>query len=432
MMFFRYFLIGLSAFLLISYVAFGLGVDLTPVSFLYVILANIYMVARSRHNFLLFIVAFILFFCNYSIIYANYTDAIIDIFTKPLSTDSFVTSLNILTLFNALLFLFVQWDYVFPGSKTNVFVDSANCDPIILYVMYALLIPIFFLGFTIPDVEGQRGSHSTAYEYSAILFMLFFYYSGNLKWHTRMGLLLVAIFSLQSFIFGGRIEAIQFILVAYVMLFMHRVSMPKVMMGIGVMFVLMSVIGVVRGELLSGNADIGSILSSLARSGFALDTAYSAYYTSESFVYVLDKFTTQEVLVFFWEFVKSIFIGTDPDMLLTSISNTYVAHYGGGLIPFYFYFYLGGIGIVLAVFLVAFYLNIVINLDECSSGYFKCLSVWVVSTTFRWYLYSPIGLLRGVLFLTIAYFAFSYFHYTLSRWPLFEPYLSGDGKKDVP
>ena len=127
MMFFRYFLIGLSAFLLISYVAFGLGVDLTPVSFLYVILANIYMVARSRHNFLLFIVAFILFFCNYSIIYANYTDAIIDIFTKPLSTDSFVTSLNILTLFNALLFLFVQWDYVFPGSKINVFVDVVSC-----------------------------------------------------------------------------------------------------------------------------------------------------------------------------------------------------------------------------------------------------------------------------------------------------------------
>ena len=130
--------------------------------------------------------------------------------------------------------------------------------------------------------------------------------------------------------------------------------------------------------------------------------------------------------------MKSIFIGTDPDMLLTSISNTYVAHYGGGLIPFYFYFYLGGIGIVLAACLVASYLNIVINLEEQSSGYFKCLSVWVVSTTFRWYLYSPIGLLRGVLFLTIAYYAFSYFHYMLSRWPLFEPYLSGDGKKNVP
>ena len=74
------------------------------------------------------------------------------------------------------------------------------------------------------------------------------------------------------------------------MLFMHRISMSKVVIGMGVMFVLMSIIGVVRGELLSGNVDISSILSSLAKGGFALDTAYSAYYTSESFVYILDKF----------------------------------------------------------------------------------------------------------------------------------------------
>lgn len=417
---------GISAFLLIAYTIFGLCVDLAPVSFVFVIVANIYMILRSRRNFLLFIVAFIIFFCNYSIIYANYTDAIIDLFTKPLSVESFNYSLNILTLFNLFLFLFVHWEYVPLGFKDKVFIDSTRSDSFILYFIYALLIPIFFLGFTIPEVEGQRGTPSTAYEYSAILFLLFFYYSGNNRWHTRIGLALVGVFSLQSLVFGGRIEAIQFVLVAYIMLFMHRISMPKVMAAMGIMFVLMSVIGVVRGELLSGNADIGSIMSSLAKSGFALDTAYSAYYTSESFIYVMDKFSVQETLFLFWEFVKSIFIGTDPDMLLTSVSAEYVKHYGGGLVPFYFYFYLGLIGIFISAALVAFYLNIVIDLNKQSSGYLKCLSIWVLSTTFRWYLYTPLPLLRGVLFLTIAYYAFAYLHYQISRFPIFQSFLQED------
>lgn len=417
MLFYRYILLGVSAFLLIAYVIYGLGVNLTPISYLYIIIANVYMVFQSRKNFLLFIVSFIILYCNYSIIYANYTDAIVDLFTKPLSAESFNCSLNVLTLFNLFLLVFVPWDYVLPGFQKNVFVNSDKKDVVILYVLYMLLIPIFFLGFTVPEVEGQRGTSSTAYEYSAILFMMFFYYSGKQKWHTRVGLLLVGMYSLQSFIFGGRIEAIQFILVAYIMLFMHKISMSKVMIAMGIMFVLMSVVGVVRGELLSGNADIVSILTSLAKHGFALDTAYAAYYASESFIYIIDKFSVQEILLFFWEFVKSIFVGSDPDMLLTSISSEYITHYGGGMIPFYFYFYLGAIGTMIVGFLVTFYLNIVINLDNESSGYLKCLSVWIVSTTFRWYLYTPLPLLRGVLFLTIAYFAFAYLHHTLNRLP---------------
>jgi hypothetical protein len=287
-----------------------------------------------------------------------------------------------------------------------------------------LLIPIFFLGFTVPEVEGQRGTPSTAYEYSAILFMMFFYYSGKQKWHTRAGLLLVGIYSLQSFIFGGRIEAIQFILVAYIMLFMHKVSMSKVMIAMGIMFVLMSVVGVVRGELLSGNADIVSIFTSLAKHGFALDTAYAAYYASESFIYVIDKFSIHEILTFFWAFVKSIIVGTDPDMLLTSISSEYVAHYGGGLAPFYFYFYLGVVGIFFIAGITAFYLNIVNNLKSESSGFLKCLSVWIVSTAFRWYLYTPLPLLRGVLFLTIVYYSFNYLHHQINRLPIFQNLLN--------
>ena len=414
MILFRYFLIAYSAILFVAYVVLGVTLNMAPVSYLYILMANIYMVICSRHNFMPFIVAFILLFCNYSIIYANYIGMIQNVFTTNLSAESYIISLNVLTLFNVFLFLFVRWERVSILNKVE-FVDANRGDNFILYLLYSLLIPIFFLGFTLPEAEGQRGAHSTAYEYSAIPFMLLFYYSGNQKWHIRFGLMLVAIYSLQSFVFGGRIEAIQFILVAYMMLFIHRISMPKVIIAMVGMFFLMSIIGVVRGELLSGNADVSSILSSLAESGFALDTAYSAYYTSESFVYIIDKFTLFEIIALFCEFVKSIFLGANPDVLLTSISAQYTIHYGGGILPFYFFFYLGAIGVFVASVLAAFYLNKVIGLQADSSGYMKCLTVWIVSTTFRWYLYTPLPLLRGVLFLTIAYFSFAYLHHLSGR-----------------
>jgi len=418
MLLYRYFLVGYAFLLILLYSVLGLKTDITPISYTFVLVANIYMVICSRRNFLLFLVAFILFFSNYSIIYANFAGTIHDVFTTILSESTFAISLNVLVLLNIFIFFFVRWDCVPDGFTKNVFVDPERKDTIIIYFLYFLLIPIFFLGFTVPEVEGQRGTSSPIYEYSAILFILFFFYYGEQTWHKRFGLLLVGIFSLQSFIYGGRIEAIQFILVAYVMLYMHKISMFKVMIGMGIMFFLMSVIGYVRGELLSGNADIGAIFSSLASTGFALDTAYSAYYTSESFVYSMDKYSFQEILIFFVEFIKSIIISSDPNMHLTAISSNHVMHYGGGLLPFYFYFYLGVIGVVLAGLLAAFYLNKVIKLEESSSGYLKCLSIWVVCTAFRWYLYTPMPLLRGVIFLTIAYYSFAYLHYQLDRLPL--------------
>lgn len=418
MLLFHYFLVGYAFLLIFFYAIFGLATDMTPISYVFVLMANIYMMICSRRNFLLFIVAFILFFSNYSIIYANFAGTIDNVFTSHISEESFVISLNVLTLINVFVCLFVRWERISRGFVNNVFVDYERNDPLILVLLSFMLIPIFFLGFTVPEVEGERGSPSAAYEYASILFILFFYYSGNKKWYIRSGLALVGIYSLQSFIFGGRIEAIQFILVTFIMLFMHKISMPKVMVAMGAMFILMSIIGQVRGELLAGNADVASILSSLAESGFALDTAYSAYYTSESFIFIIDKFTSVEILLFFWEFIKSIFVGSNPDILLSSLSKNYVFHYGGGVLPFYFYFYLGILGIFIIGILVSFYLNKVIALSSMSSGYMKCLSVWVVSTTFRWYLYTPLPLLRGVLFMTIAYYSFAYLHYQLDRLPL--------------
>ena len=415
--YYRVFLLINSAILFSIYVAFGLNIDVMPYSYIYLLMINVYMVLQSWRNFLLFIVSFIILFSNYSIVYSNFIMKFDDImFTDVLSERTQFVSLNVLVLFNLLIFLFVRWKDVRPHVKENIFINSENKDNMIILLLTIILIFVFFFGFQLPEKEGARGTPSTIYEYSLIFFILYFYYSGSQKIVVYAGLLIVLLYSLQNFIFGGRIYGLQFLLVAYIMFWMHRVSMYKVLIGISVFFVLFSIIGVVRGALLSMDADIKSIFVSLFEKGFTLDTAYSAYYTSESFVY-LDERVEGVNLRLFVDFVKSIFVGSGsaPDSVLPAFSYDYVSHYGGGILPFYFYFYLGVWGVLLAAMLAAFYFNMILLITEDSNYFKKCLTVWIVSTTFRWYLYGPLPLLRGALLLAVTYYIFVYIHYEWNR-----------------
>lgn len=415
--YYRVFLLINSAILFAVYVAFGLNIDVMPYSYIYLLMINVYMLLQSRQNFLLFIVFFIILFSNYSIVYSNYFIKFDDtMFTDVLSERTQLVSLNVLVLFNLLIFLFVRWKDVRPHVKENIFINSENKDNMIVLLLTIILIFVFFFGFQLPEEEGGRGTPSTLYEYSLIFFILYFYYSGSQKKIVYVGLLIVLLYSLQNFIFGGRIYGLQFLLVAYIMFLMHRVPMYKVLIGISVFFVLFSIIGVVRGALLTMDADIKSIFMSLFENGFALDTAYSAYYTSESFVY-LDERVEGVHLSLFLDFLKSIFVGSGsaPDSVLPAFSSDYVNHYGGGLLPYYFYFYLGVWGVLLAAMLAAFYFNMILSMTEESNYFKKCLVVWIVSTTFRWYLYSPLPLLRGVLLLAVTYYIFAYIHYEWNR-----------------
>lgn len=415
--YYRVFLLINSAILFAVYVAFGLNIDLIPYSYIYLLMINVYMLLQSRQNFLLFIVFFIILFSNYSIVYSNYIMEFDDtMFTDILSQRTQFVSLNVLVLFNLLIFLFVRWKDVRPHVKKNIFINSENKDNMIVLLLTIILIFVFFFGFQLPEEEGGRGTPSSMYEYSLIFFILYFYYCGSQKRIVNVGLLIVLLYSLQNFIFGGRIYGLQFLLVAYIMFLMHRVPMYKVLIGILVFFVLFSIIGVVRGAILSMDADVKSILVSLFEKGFTLDTAYSAYYTSQSFVY-LDERMEGGHLYLFVEFVKSIFIGSgsNPDSVLPAFSSNYVNHYGGGLLPFYFYYYLGGWGVLIVAILTALYLNIILSMTAESNNFKKFLSIWVTSTTFRWYLYGPLPLLRGVLLLAITYCVFAYMHYEWSR-----------------
>ena len=403
-----------------------MSVDLTPFSYYFVLLINFYMFIRVRNNFLFFCVFFILFFCNYSIIYANFINYIEDItFTKILSPEVTIISHNVLVLFNLVLFIFIHWIKIEPKTPYIGLSNKSTQNEIVLYFLYFLLAFIFIYGFQKPDDVGGRGSPSPAYEYSIILFILFFYYCGESKLHKYGGLLFLLVYSMQNFVFGGRIIGLQFLQCAFIIHYMHKVKMKYVYIGLGVLFFLFSLIGQVRGAILTGNFSIENLFSLLAERGFALDTAYSAYYTSTTFVYILSNYTDGEIFNFFIEFLKSIFLGTKDEYLLTSMSRDMIYQQGGGIIPFFFYFYLGIFGVVLSAYLVSYYLNMGERVSKLNTGFKKCLIIYVFSTTFRWYLYTPLILLRGVFFLFLAYYGLYIFN------KLTKPYLRRSFKKRI-
>ena len=381
-----------SILLVLIYLVAGLDINLVPFSCMYLLYINTWMLILSRKNMMMLLISFIFLCCSYRIIYANFSGNINNMFTDIIQAKTFTISFNILTLFHALLALFVRWAKIQSLEKINIFVDTYNANFRIILITACCLVPIFFLGFKITGLTGD----------------------------IILGILLLLPYVLQNFLFGGRIEGVQFILCAYIMLYMYKIEVNKIIPFILVGFFVLSLIGAVRGELLLGSYDVESIFSALFKGGFALDTAYSAYFTSETFVYVYDKMTTADIAYYLTEFIKSIFLGNShcPDSVLGSVTYEYVSHWFGGILPFYFYFYFGPIGIFLAAFFVALYLNMIIKVKSTSSGYTKIIVVWTVCTVFRWYLYTPLVLLRGVLITLVVFIIFKLIDSILRKKPI--------------
>ena len=75
-----------------------------------------------------------------------------------------------------------------------------------------------------------------------------------------------------------------------------------------------------------------------------------------------------------------------------------------GVLPYYFYFYFGWIGVIIIAIYVSRFISMCDNLNnENNYGLKKCISVYFLISVPRWYLYSSSPLTRGVILLTIVF-----------------------------
>jgi hypothetical protein len=331
----------------------------------------------------------------------------LDCYLTSLKDDpSAITAITILFIFNLLLsFTIPDKKNILNSSGNDFFLNNNPSNNLLVGVILIVLILIFFYGFTKPDTIGERGKPSTIYEYSIILFIVAFYYS-QARANRVFLVVLILSYIVQNMSYGGRATAIQLIICLFLIFFEKKISPIQAMPFLIAAIIIFTAVGNYRTSLTLNSSLIKNIIKTLSNSGFINDTAYSSYFTSQTFILVSHKVTLTERFDLFLRFILSMFLGGTkvPNSNLSNYTHQYYIHYYGGVLPYFGFFYFGIIGVVLIVLLIRYYNQYIINQKYSENGLKKCLSVYIVSTVPRWYLYSPSPLLRGVLLTIIVYY----------------------------
>jgi len=371
----------------------------------YVILFPLYMALLARNNWLLFMLSIFVAYFNFSICAANYLNFGITSYFAEFKDDAVSSiGLNILLLFLIVMSLFFPAQPENTKSDANFYVIGENENAPVIIGIVAVLLIFFFLGYKSAATEGARGTPSTFFEYSVILFIIGYYYCGRNKYLSLFMTLLLFLFVYRNISGGGRVTAVQLLLVFFIMNFSYRAKIVKVLPFAVLIWLIAQTVGQERGNF-TFSLQIFDGVGSLLSGHVALDTAYSAYFTSLTFV-IVGAITSLAVrLNMFLEFFVSIFLGGSltPGASVSVYTNQYITNYYGGLLPFYFYFYFGWVGVVITGVIAGLYTKMVSRTNSSSTGFVKCMSVYVVATIFRWYLYSPSNLFRGVLLMALVY-----------------------------
>lgn len=400
-------LIGIAFFfVLIFFLVFG-NADINKIAFSWAILViSTLLLVQSRKNVGLFIVYSLISYFNYSIVVTNYLDILSSSYFTSFSTD-YVSYLGVLILyiFNIILYLTAPGNIKKQFSLDSIFLSNERNAFLITTFLVIILVYLLFFQFVRPETEGVRGAPSALYEYSIIIFIIGFYFVGKNKFARIILTLILFLMAAQNFIFGGRIIGVQLLTAYFIIFHSSRIKFYKMIPLIVVGFMAMSLIGMERASLTLSLDLFNEMINSISTKKLALDTSYSAYFTSMTFLKTQEFLSFTDRLVLFSKFLLSIIFGSRiSNSSLPLYTLSYYQHYNGGVFPFYFYFYLGWFGVFLSALLVNIYTRIVNSNYKKYNGYIACITVYFVSTTFRWYLYTPLIILRGALLLTIVYY----------------------------
>jgi hypothetical protein len=374
-----------------------------------IIILMMYLLFKTKDNIMLFTVYSIIAYCNYSIVVTNYLNPLTSSYFISFSED-YISYLGLIILFVFTLLLVLTIPIkIIPTylNEPNFIKKNDRNTFFITSIIVIILIYILIFQFNRPDVAGLRGSPAPLYEYSTIFFIVGFHFAGKNQKAKLILTLLLFTFALQNFIFGGRIIGVQLLFIYFIMFYSHKVRIIKLIPFIIIGFIMMSLIGMDRASLLLSAQAIKDVLKNIENRMFALDTSYSAYFTSLTFLKVREILSISDRLDLFMKFMLSIiFGGRIENSSLPLYTRSIYLHYNGGIFPYYFYFYLGWFGVIISTFLIRIYTHFITNKEMRVNGFKNCISVYFVATTFRWYLYTPLIILRGVMLFIIVYFGF--------------------------
>lgn len=374
-----------------------------------------YCLVAVRGNRLLLLIYGVMTYAAYSIGYANYLNPITTtMFTSLSGTPHALVAMQMLLLFSSVMVLFLPQRVEPYGIGDDAFAGGRG-NAVIVYVLVAVLALILVYGFGRPEeIGGDRGSPSPLYEYSVIFFIVAFYMAGRQRWLRLLVLGMLLLFAAQNLVYGGRVTALQLLIVAFFCLANGRTSNRVLAVGGVLLLVFFLGFGGIRTAIWESGlvAVLQSFMETLSK-GLAWDSAYSSWHTSVTFVAYDELVGCDQHAYYLRQWIASIFLGGSavPDSGLAVLTRAYFPHYYGGVLPVFIWFYLGPLGTAAIAAYVSLFAKQIASLHSAyePEGVLEksarlCL-LYVVATTPRWFLYSPSQITRGLLLCFIVSFA---------------------------
>lgn len=367
------------------------------------LISNIYLHHLYRSDPYLSFVFLILIWMNYSVVVlqlgliaASYNGLYASLNNTAIS----VLGLRILFYFLLLLLIFTLIIRKRSHKKIKEIENSFN----ILFIVVTFA--TFFTIISADYIMNTGIFPKSVYEYS-IIFLIFALVLSRRISHLAFSITIAAgiLAVLGNVLSGDRIVGLQFSIVLYLLYFRERLSKKVVIFIASVGIVFLSYTGSNREGF--SITDIQGMIQSLyilSDRMVTLDTSFSAYFTGLRILEFMGQLDAVERIRFFLHFLGSLLLGSlypyEQANLAVYTFNLGFVHSYGSFLPVLSFFYLGFFGVMLTTFGLIYFF--------CKNGprhslLLEIVIIYFCATLFRWYLYSPVMLIRGLFFIVIIY-----------------------------
>lgn len=362
------------------------------------LLGTFYLVYKSRKNSQLLIFSGLITYVNISVCFGDILQLQNTLGFESLSwqmtlrnSEYNVLAAKSLVLVVAIINIFLNTLFI---EKVSESVDIEKKDNQYIFFGGFLILMIFwFFGYGGSMGNTYESNTRTIYEYSIIIFIVVWFYSGSSKFKEYLLYGFVVLYVVQSLIRGDRSSAFPMIIALFI-LKNFKINLKTL--------ILLAVMGITASNAISAyrlsfslSNFIDVFTSKYGISSLLSDTVSQSYYTGISIIfsgnYVMDSSK------YFLNFLGGIiFGGSFENADVGAISYSYSMNKGGGFFFSWFYFWFG----ILGVFIGSIILGMILRMFFSSkNNYMKLYTVCLIAMTLRWYLYTPFVLFRTVIFM---------------------------------
>lgn len=371
------------------------------------ILVSLLLTYKCRDSLPLFVGMIFITYCVYSIAIGEYIVG--NNLAAPMLEikNVMVYGNNIRIL---LLFLVVILSFL-PKKINPVMLPEPKDNVIIYFGLIIILVIIGIYGINRVSIGSYSVSISPIYEYSSIIFLFAYYTSGNKLWRKVIIAILMILYILQDYYYGGRITSLQIMILALCTILRNKFTNIELLFFSFGGILLNAVVGAYRSLYNFDNINIMLIFNNLKTNLFVFDTPVYAFYASGTHIASIETFNIPYTIRLgsFINFFKSIFLGSNNNSgnVTLFVKENYFSNQGGGLFPTHFYFWAGWIGVCVASLIIVLIFN---KLFSSKHELIQIMNVVIIATIPRWFIYNPLILFRTMFLVSVLYGVYLFFN----------------------